>query len=70
MYVDDHHGEIIVFGFGWPTDASKTIYDAIDALCRHVPCRAGLKLPVGLRPHPRATTQASTRQPRASGDVV
>jgi len=31
MYVDDGGGEVIVFGFGWPADASKTIYDAIGA---------------------------------------
>jgi hypothetical protein len=31
MYVDDGDGEVIVFGFGWPADASKTIYDAIGA---------------------------------------
>lgn len=30
LYVDDGGGEVIIFGFGWPTDASKTIYDAID----------------------------------------
>lgn len=29
LYVDDSDGEVIVFGFGWPADASKTIYDAI-----------------------------------------
>jgi hypothetical protein len=30
MYVDDGGGDVIIFGFGWPGDASKTIYDAVD----------------------------------------
>ena len=30
LYADDNDGEVIVFGFGWPADASKTVYDAID----------------------------------------
>lgn len=29
MFVDDDNGEVVVLGFGWPADASKTIYDAI-----------------------------------------
>jgi hypothetical protein len=29
LYVDDGDGEVVVFGFGWPADASKTVYDAI-----------------------------------------
>jgi hypothetical protein len=31
LYVDDGDGEVIVLGFGWPADASKTFYDAIGA---------------------------------------
>jgi len=31
LYVDDGDGEVIVFGFGWPADASKLVYDAMGA---------------------------------------
>jgi len=31
LYVEDGDGEVLVFGFGWPIDASKTVYDAIEA---------------------------------------
>ena len=31
MFVDDGPGDVVIFGFGWPADASKTIYDAIGA---------------------------------------
>lgn len=30
LYVDDGGGDVIVFGFGWPADASETVYNAID----------------------------------------
>jgi hypothetical protein len=31
LYVDDGAGETVIFGFGWPADASKQMYDAIGA---------------------------------------
>ena len=31
LWVDDHEGDVIVFGFGWPANASKMIFDAIGA---------------------------------------
>lgn len=31
LYVDDNHGDVIVFGLGWPTNASKQVANAIDA---------------------------------------
>jgi hypothetical protein len=31
LYVDDGSGDVVVFGMGWPPDASKQIYDAMGA---------------------------------------
>jgi hypothetical protein len=29
LYVDDGGGDVVIFGLGWPADASKQLYDAI-----------------------------------------
>jgi hypothetical protein len=31
LYVDDDNGHLVIFGFGWPSNASKMIADAIHA---------------------------------------
>jgi hypothetical protein len=31
LYVDDERAEVIVFGLGWPSDASEIVAEAIDA---------------------------------------
>jgi hypothetical protein len=31
LYVDDGDGDVVIFGLGWPDNASKQLYDAIDA---------------------------------------
>jgi hypothetical protein len=31
LFVDDNGGDVLIFGFGWPLDSSKKIYQAIGA---------------------------------------